>query len=269
MTSPQAKSKSVFRHKFYDPRRRWPFRTLTFTFASMAHMSDDDDARLVECINRHYRLPPPPELPVSLTLKYGIRRTAMLDRHGIQLRIRGTVHQFTWHDVAKIVITRPDPLRRDFCELWLELPDHQLEFKIHSSQYGDNPTWSGATAEQLNEFLFRYGPAAKIDVQITGRTPTNRGQIERDLNQAKDGRRALVYIAVFTGLSFGPILIWMAIDAGLLKALVVGVFFLMPVVPVLVYGYLRQSRRATKLQRQLQAAGGNPTAPQSATRSTP
>ncbi|MCE5268742.1 MAG: hypothetical protein LLG00_12740, partial [Planctomycetaceae bacterium] len=125
-----------------DPARAWWRRSL-----NLGYLDSDDIPTVMAAINARYRLPPPPGVPDSLTIKYGFFRRITLDRNGIQLLVRGTPHAYLWGEVGQVDITRMDPLRRDFKCVEIALPDHTIELDLVTTPY------KGATAEEINEFL--------------------------------------------------------------------------------------------------------------------
>ena len=204
-------------NKLYDPRRPLLRRWMTLGYMER---KDLDEAYTI--INARYELPPPPAVPDSLTIKYGFRRRATFDRQGVQLTKGKTRRHFNWDEVRWIEFVRMDPLRRDFASLAIGLPDDELELKYVSHQGGTSTTWSGATAEELNELLFRIAPPGLIDVLIAGEPPTRPEQIGRRLAAVKRKTRELKIICVVACVLLPPCLVWLAIGGQVLAAVMMG-----------------------------------------------
>jgi hypothetical protein len=193
-------------HTLYDPDRPWGRRKLGLSYMASAEVQE-----VMSVINRHYRLPPPPEVPATLTIKYGFRRSAIFNHDGIHLTIGGRSHVYTWRDLGNIHVTRMDPVRRDFTSLLINLPNQDIELKLVTHEGGASPTWRGATAEEINEYLFHNVPSEKIHTSIAGDLPTNREHLEKELHRLEKLRRDLVLmLAVFT-LLMTAVLVWMTI----------------------------------------------------------
>ncbi len=212
------------RHAFilYDAKRPWWRRTL-----QLGYMNSDDIQELMSIVNRHYKLPPPPSVPATLEIRFGVRRSAMFTQDGVHLTGDKRPRSYRWHDLRGIHIIRMDPLRRDFKRLEVTLPDQTLIFRFVSHQGGTSPTWRGATPEELNEFLFRYAPAECIHVSIADQPLEKPEHIESKLKETTNRTRDLtVMMVVFLPLCLG-ILVWMAIDDGIVKATAMGVQLLL------------------------------------------
>ncbi len=207
-------------HTLYDPGR-----LLWNRWLSLGYMSEGDIQKVIEAVNERYVLPPPPDLPAKLTIKYGFRRSANFDRNGIHLMVRGEFHEYLWQDIREIHIHRSDPVRRDFMSLIVTLPDQRMELRVVTHQNGATPTWRGATAEEVNEFLLQHAPEDRISVSVEGKPSTNRDYVEKRLKEVKETRRAFdIAMAVLFPLllvGFG----WMAVQDGILKAVVMGTAF--------------------------------------------
>jgi hypothetical protein len=167
-----------------DPRRPWWRRRLALEFMAPAEIR-----RAMELVNARYRLPDPPAIPEALDICYGFRRRALLDAKGICIHERGEVRQYLWNEVIRCHVTRMDPLRRDFKRLELSLPGHEFEFTLF--QNGMNPSWRGATAAVVDEFLKRCIAADRIDVDVDGEKPVKRIDVAKDLERTRKAVRAL------------------------------------------------------------------------------
>lgn len=226
----------------HDPERPWWRRRLR-----LGCMASSDIQEVISMVNTHYKLPPPPSIPGRLAIKYGFRRSATFDANGIHLIIRDMPHDYLWRDLRDIHITRMDPLRRDFKSLVITLPDQELELKRVTHQGGTSPTWRGATAEELNEFLFQFVPPDCIHISIAGHELAKREHIERKLEETKKRTREFVIMmVVFLPLILG-LLVWMAIDDGIWKATVMGAMFVVFPGSVMFFHYRAQCKEISNL----------------------
>jgi hypothetical protein len=240
------------RHPYtlYDPARPWWNRKLRLNY-----MDSDETHEVFTVINTHYQLPPAPDLPDRLTIKYGFRGSATVDHRGIQIADRNMPSDYAWHEVRGLQITRMEPKRRDFVSLQIILPDRELELKLVTHQGGTSPTWRGATPEVINEYLMQKVSADRVEVAISGRPLIGREQIERKLNEVKAAVRNLrIMTAVFSPLLVGC-LIWMAVADGVLKAIAIGALMVVYPGSVMIYSYRQQRQKASQLAERLGAAG--------------
>jgi hypothetical protein len=170
-----------------DPERPWWRRRLRLEYLGSGVLQE-----VLAAVNRHYRLPPAPDLPHTLTIKYGFRRSLVLDYAGIHLRVRGCGKEYAWHDIRQLHFTRMDPLRRDFQSLRIVLPDEEIVLKLVTHQGGTSPAWRGVTSEEINEFLLRYVAPARIETSIAGEALKKREHIEQKLKEVEKRKRALL-----------------------------------------------------------------------------
>jgi hypothetical protein len=245
-----------YRYTFRDPARPWWRRRLR-----LDHLSGCDVKRAIEVINARYRLPDPPELPEALTVKYGLRRSVRLDRNGVHVLAGDEPREYLWNDVKRVRITRMDPLRRDFHQLVIELPHEEFTWRMVTHQGGTTATWSGATSEELNEFLHKFMPAERIDVDICGERPKRRVDTEKQLQEARKQYRACFTVFWgFVSLAL-VVLLCMALAGGLLKGVVMGVIFVIYAGLLFVFMRRDSRKRCIKLEGWLAAyetEDGNP-----------
>jgi hypothetical protein len=226
-----------------DPNRPWWSRKLRFDY-----LAGDQVRAVVAAINTHYQLPPPPKAPESLTIKYGFRRTATLDRNGVQLLVRGTPHTYLWHEIRGVHITRMDPVRRDFKSLEIAIPDQEIELALVTTQYGTNPTWRGATSEEISEFLVRHLAPDRIDTSIVSEPLKRREDIEKKLKAARSAQRQMaIVLAVVLPLMIG-VFVSMAINESVVKAIVMGVFAFSVFGPAFAYIYRSHGKQIDELE---------------------
>ena len=209
------------RHPYtlFDPARPWWRRRLSLT-----HMAATDIARTMQRINTYYRLPSPPQLPDVLEIKYGFRRAAQFDASGIYLQEAHGFWEYLWSDVRRVHITRMDPVRRDFKSLEITLPDKEIELKLISHDYGTSPSWQGATAEVVNEFLVRCLTDARIETDVVGERPARRIDVEKQLAKAKEDRLGLRRCLSILGPLIVVFPVWVVIAESVLKAAVTAAF---------------------------------------------
>jgi hypothetical protein len=191
---------------FVDPLRPWWRRRLRLDYLDGVERMEVSDL-----INGRYRLPPSPPRRECLQIPYGFRRSVRLDWRGVHLLTRGTPHEYLWSDVRRVHIVRMDPLRRDFTVLELFLPDHEIELKLLPQQGTTNPSWRGATAEEINDFLLALIPPDRVDIDIHGARPRKAIDVERFIAQAQQNDRCLrVCLGVSLSLLI-VVVIWMAL----------------------------------------------------------
>ena len=152
------------------------------------------------------------------------RCVVVFDCGGIHLTGGDTSGEYSWHDVREVRITRLDPVRRNFRELALVLPDQEVEFGFISRDRGMEPTWQGATAEEINEFLLKFVPEDRIRVFIARREPSKREDLEKRLKTAKNLGRGLPFATVVVAvLIIAYVIRWVGVDN--VKAAVAAVVF--------------------------------------------
>lgn len=236
-------------YTLYDPQRPWWRRKLR-----LEYMAPADIQEVITAVNTHYKLPAPPEVPDAVTIKYGIRRSVTFDDDGIHLKIGGRVREYTWRELRSIHVVRIEPLRRDFTNLWIELPDEEIELTLVTHQGGTTPSWRGATAEELNEYLIHSPAADRMHVTIAGEPLSRPKHIEFKLRKAEKARRdLLIMVAIFTPMMV-VVLVWMAIEDGLFKALLMSAMTALVFGPVFVYFIRQQAEEIEDLRQMLKAA---------------
>jgi hypothetical protein len=228
-----------------DPARPWWRRRLALSYLQAADM-----ALVIQRINAVYRLPDPSPLPEVLAIKYGFRRSARFDSQGILLEGKES-RAYLWSEVGRVHITRIEPLRRDFTNLELVLPDREIELKFISHQGGRSPTWRGATAEVVSEFLTRYVPPERIDTDFYGERPARRIDVERMLAKTNKQRRDFGWCFVIAGAMVGGLLIWAAMIGRLLAAVVMTALFSISYGPIYWWMLARLRSRCAELERTL------------------
>lgn len=223
--------------RLHDPHRPWWRRRL-----ALSYLASGDLQEVIAKINAHYKLPPPPELEDTLTFKYGFRRQATFDRSGLQLMVHQRHRAYAWRDVREVHITRMDPLRRDFASVVITLPDEELELKLFTHQGGTSPTWRGATAEEINEFLLQFVHTDRIHISIAGQPLTKLAHIEKQLSKKEQETRQLTTAMVVIVVLVLGLIVWTAFTHGLLLAAAVGAKFTL--FPGTLLFYVYRERRA-------------------------
>ena len=203
---------------FCDPARPWWRRKL-----DLGIMAPGDRQEVIAAINTHYRLPPPPKIPATLTVRYGLRDWATFSPKGIRVANRGETHDYLWADLQDVHITRVDPLRRDFLNLVITLPDREITLETIGQYGGPSPRWRGATPEEINEYLFRHAPPDRLCVSILGNRLTKKAHIERKLRRLESTKRDVRWTAVVSTPLLVAVLVWMAIEKGVLRPAILGV----------------------------------------------
>jgi len=233
-------------HTLYDPERSWRQRKLR-----LGYMAASDIREVVSAINRHYRLPPPPETPEELTVKYGIRRSVTFDDNGVHVVGGGASNSYLWNEVRQVRVTRMDSLRRDFTRLVVVLPDQEIELRLFTYQGRTMPAFKGATPEEVNEVLVHRVSPERIDTYIAGERLTKREDIERELAAAtKRIREFTVMTAMMLAILIGA-LVYMAIQMSVLAAVVIGGLIGIMYGPLFVFVYIAERKRIDELNRWL------------------
>jgi hypothetical protein len=229
-----------------DSTRPWWRRKLNLGF-----LAGDEIEILLAAINEHYKIPPPPTLPERLTIKWGFRQKATLHANGVELLVRGTPKAYLWNEVGRIDIMRLDPLRRDFADLFIELPGQEIELFLRVTNHGPQPNWRGATAEEINEFLLKYVSPDRIDIRVAGEPLRNRDLIQKKLREAEKMKRAVAYSMAISLPLLIALFVWMAVEGEPIKAAVMGAMTLLTFVPVYVSFYRTWNEQANKLKEAL------------------
>jgi len=234
-----------------DPERPWWRRKLHLNY-----MASADIQEVISAINRHYQLPPPPVVPATLTIKYGFRRSATFDHDGIHLMIGRSSHEYTWREIRKVHVTRMDPIRRDFKDLLITLPDHEIELKLITHEGGTTPTWRGATGEVINEFLFQAVETERIHILIAGEAFTTREHIEKKLSQVEKIKRDLgIMVAIGIALIVATV-VWAAIAEGIFTAILLAVMGVIFAGPIVVFAFRSLTKQIQDLKSTLKSVGG-------------
>jgi len=158
-----------FPYTLYDPERPWLQRTLNY-----GAVGDEFVQQVAAEINKHYKLPPPPNLPESLTINLGFRRTAEFNTEGIALTSKSVQRLRPWSEVSEVYIVRLDPLRRDFYRILFVFPDEDVKLHLRED------------AELINEFVRQGVAADRVFQSIMGDPPTRRRTMEAALKQTKE-----------------------------------------------------------------------------------
>lgn len=206
--------------KLVDPEKPWARSTL-----NLGYLAEADQEEVLHRINEHYRLPPPPPVSEKLSINFGFRRNLDMDAGELRLRIRGTVHFFSWKQVRRLSIVRVDPKRRDFAQLSLFLPDEIIELKRHD----DSPMWRGASAEELNEFLLAHVPPDRVDQSKAAERPARLEDIQRQVEEWSSRVRGAQICMAIGVLAFAAIIVWSAFDVGVGKAAAMAASYLLAV----------------------------------------
>lgn len=210
---------------FVDPQRPWWRRKLSIGLLSAA-----DAKEVMARINEHYRLPPPPVYPSVLRLEFALRKSIEFDDGCIRVKKGAESSEFTWSDVSRVRINRMDSLRRDFASLELSLGGQEIELRRGPD---GRAFWSGASGEEVNEFLLARVPANRIVVDIFGECPTQLVDIVKMLERAKKSQRLVKPIVWFLALMIIGFIVGGAIENGLRGALPIALsygVFLAPII---------------------------------------
>jgi len=234
-------------HTFYDPRRPWWRNRLSLEWLEHRNLR-----RALEVVNAHYRLPPPPEVPDAVELRYGnfFRRGARLDAHGLSLHGAQNAAAYGWRDVRWIRFTRMDALRRDFARLEISLPDREIELQV-KSQSGATPNWKGASAEVVSEIFKRHLPPDRVVEDLAGERPVRRTDAEKELAKARKRCRDLRWVIWGHSSLLLGCLVLVATKGSVWKAAGLGGMLALILVPLYLGGQHIVRARCRELERQL------------------
>jgi hypothetical protein len=210
--------------RIVDPSRPWGDRKLTLDY-----LSDSDRRDVFNSVNRFYRLPPAAKLPEKLELRCGLRVRVTFEPTRIAI-VRGKqTREFSWGEVHHVLITRSEPLRREFLNLVVALPDDEIELRRHNG----HPTWRGATDEQINEFIAAHAISADVRSFISGEDCDDPDYLRYLIRTERQRLRGMVGCLSIWGPLLIGCLIWMAIkDGEPFRALMMTVVSLIPLSPL-------------------------------------
>lgn len=194
-----------------DPRRPFWSRYLCFDF-----LAPEDRQEVMDEINKHYQLPPPPPAPEKLELRYAFRKVLSLEKSSIQLKHGHAVRDLAWSDVQDIHICRSDPVRRDFCSLAISLPGEDIELKFIKGV----PTWKGAETESITEFLMHCPARERIFVSMATKERTRVIDAERDLKAMRRMWWEYKMVFWFYSLLLTAMFIWFFLKVGIAGTLI-------------------------------------------------
>jgi hypothetical protein len=150
------KIKGAFGFTWKD--KPWWKRKLDF-----GYLSARDRLAVVLVCNEMWMPPPMDPVPDELKIRRWGRRIDLTPT-GITVRHRGKEQSWTWRDVRQGHIRRLEHDRRDFQQLKLVLPDHELVFNVRCSQGQANTDWRGSSAEHLAAFLERHVDPQRVRI---------------------------------------------------------------------------------------------------------
>ena len=205
-----------------DPSRPWWRRKL-----DLGLLGRDDRRQVIQAINAHYRLPDAPVVPESLSIRYRFNREATFEPAGIRHVVAGVTHVYGWHAVCGVMIERHDAVRRDFRTLDIELADPPTTIELW--MHGTNPSWRGATAEELSEFISRHAPAERIEIAIDGDYAATPRLAEKRLAALRKHERELrSFWPIFGGVFAVAVAVLLAAEGtdALFTAIALGCFWL-------------------------------------------
>ncbi|PHS15413.1 MAG: hypothetical protein COA78_04970 [Blastopirellula sp.] len=230
---------------FYDPNRNWWRRKLRLNSIDIESIHE-----VMAVINTHYQLPPAPDVPETLSLKYKFYESVVFDSQGIHLLINKKSFEYQWSDVQHILITRMDPLRRDFSSLIVVLLDREIALRMTLNDLGYNTSWSGETHDEVNEYFLANAPESCIKTTIHGQRSTDREHAKRKIEAAIKKRAEFV---VMMSVWLIPIAIMLGCMAfiNLTEGLPLLTLFVVVAGPLCVYGYRVQSKEIAELEENL------------------
>jgi hypothetical protein len=247
-------------HTLCDPNRWFGARYLSLDF-----LANEDRREVLEEINKHYRLPPPPPVPDKLELRYGFRRSATFAKESVQLTHGKAIRDFAWSDIQDIHVCRLDPVRRDFVKLLIVLPaGEEIELKFNSNNGQQIPTWKGPDAEVVSEFFSQSPARERVYVSMAAEAASRPRDAERDLAETKKGQRFLCIVTGFFGLFIVAWYVWQVIAMGLIPATLFMAIMVAMSIPILYpyyFLYRMNQKQLAAISEHLAELKGEPRPP--------
>jgi hypothetical protein len=199
--------------RIVKPRRipfafRDPARPLWRRKLGLNCMSSDAAAAIMRLVNTVYQLPPAEPFPPSLKLRElvlpGGYLVMTLDANGVRGKFGGKPFDSSWSEVRGVHLTRGDRVRRDFGRMEIAFADYTLSLPSLGG---------GKKVEIVNEFLRRYVPAERIDVDVPGERPARHEDVERQLRHTERMAHHFWKMIVFVCILFGGLGGWQVLAA--------------------------------------------------------
>ena len=209
------------RHRFIfvDPQRPWGRRKL-----SLDLLESGEAREAVERINRYYKPPQPPDISSGVAIQWMFQHRLELDQEGLHYTShKGVSTDYAWSDLQAVEITRMDPLRQDFQQCLLVLPDREIQLLANDDNNAQS--WRDSTYEEVNEILQQYTPKGRLHVFIFGEFAPRRETVERNIQQAEKKCRETVFVIYMFGGSLVSIFALCAWGGEWLKAIAFTLFF--------------------------------------------
>jgi hypothetical protein len=158
------------------PDKSWYWRTI-----SASVLGKSDRAALETVVARYRIAPAPPEPRDVIVVKYGLHNTLELSADGVRLGWRGSHagEPIAWRQVIKAEVLRASHDRPDFQKLGLQLPEHKQPVFLRCHQ--GTPCFTGATAEEIAEFLRRRLDEGRFEVTALRGRPADLPEADRRL----------------------------------------------------------------------------------------
>lgn len=231
----------------YDPNRSFWSRYLDLDL-----LSDSDFGEVLAEINKSYCLPPPPQVPEKLELRYAFHKSATFEQSGIQLKHGRVVRDFKWSDVEDIHIHRWEPVSRDLCTVVITLPGSEIELSyLNYSNGNPRPAWQGAAAEEISEFFLSCPARDRVHISNELEGWTRLRDVDRALAIGKTRVRWLsIIVGVFT-TSWVVLMAYAGIREGTLALSIVMTLLLLSLTsPLVLFGIRAWRAHQHKLESQ-------------------
>lgn len=238
--------------KIYPMKLRDRKRPLWRRTINLQALADCDAPTVMQAVNWHYK-PAELELPDELQFKYGIGWVVTLTKQGIRLRVRTKLREYRWADVKRIRVFRQDPVRQDFFNLDIILPDEQIKLYVLIVDNRLNPSWRGAKAEEINQYLRQYVPSERWREQVEGDEITEAEDLEAELEKCREGIRVCWAFCSISAVGTAAAMAWAAKDGPVFesKLVIVGMISF----PICVWLLIAEKLKYNKIRRALEDAG--------------
>ena len=165
----------------------WPKAPLGRRSLSLGLLEEADCDEVNALVHAVWVPPPEPELPETVTVRYGLNSTATLAPGGIALHRWRRRREYRWDEVERLTITVPEHGRPDFQRLEIKLPDRSIAWYVHDG----NRSWRGADAEVIAAYLRRHVPEDRTLTAAQRGTPRSAEEAEFRLQYWRTKRRDL------------------------------------------------------------------------------
>ena len=154
-------------------------------FLGLLEEADGDEVNAL--VHTVWVPPPEPELPETVTVRYGLSSAATLAPGGITLRRWRRRREYRWDEVERLTITVLEHGRPDFQRLQMKLPELSIAWYVHDG----NRSWRGAEPEVIAAYVRRHVPEERTLTAAQRGAPRSAEEAEFRLQTWRTKRREL------------------------------------------------------------------------------